>query len=100
MRKTNSRTGNRSKNEERILGREEVSQPISEYEKGSVDSENSGNNLSFILSKFVIMANRLVSLADTEMSRMEQIQEERRLSSEQEMYMERDFCWCFQEGKK
>ena len=88
MRKTNSRTGNRSINEERILGREEASKPISEYEKESVDFENSGYNLSFILSKFVGMANRLVNLVDNEMSRKEQVQEEKRLSSEQEMYMD------------
>lgn len=100
MRKTNSRTGKRSKKEERVLGREALSKPISEYEKESLDSENSGYNLSLILSKFLGMANRLVNLADSEMSRIEQIQEEKRLSTEQEMYMEQDFCWCFQQEKK
>ena len=86
MRKTNSRTGKRSKKEERVLGREALSKPISEYEKESLDSENSGYNLSLILSKFLGMANRLVNLADSEMSRIEQIQEEKRLSTEQEMW--------------
>ena len=97
---TDTNTGKSSQNEERVLAREEISEPISGYERESADSENTGYNLSFVLSKFVSVANSIASLADNEIKRMEQIQEEKHLSSEQEMYMDRDFSWCFQENEK
>ena len=51
------------------------------------------------MATIVGIAERVHLLLKDDLDRRSRNEEERRLASEQEMYMNREFCWRFQEDK-